>query len=81
MVVYANDNGLIPPANYCGIGTPDLILVSGTEEVCWGAAQNIFLIIKMSKRKCLSLFWILLCCMGHLNSLDHEGSQADYRME
>lgn len=70
MIVYANDDGLIPIASYCGSKTLDLILVEWWvgEEVCWGAAQNIFLVIVVSKRKCF-VFWISLCYMGHLELL------------
>ena len=70
MIVYANDDGLIPTASYCGSKTLDVILVGGVGEgVCWEAAQNIFLVIEVSKRKCFFVFWILLCYMGHLELL------------
>lgn len=49
MVVYASGDGLIPTASSCGSKTLVIILVSG-KEVCWGAAQNIYLVIEMSKR-------------------------------
>lgn len=54
MIVYSSDDGIIPTASYCQ--KLDLILVSGVGEVFWGATQNIFLVIEMSKRKYLFLF-------------------------
>lgn len=80
MIVYANDDDLVPPASYCESRTLDLLLVSGSwrREVCWGAVPNIFSIIKLSERKCSGY-----CCATWTcgTAWIREGIQADYRIE
>lgn len=36
--------------------------VGGELEVCWGAVQNVFSIIQMSKRSCLSYVLDIVLC-------------------
>lgn len=62
MIVYADDDGFIPPASYCESRILNLRLVSGSwRRSLLGSFHNIFSIIEMSKRKCLLCFGY--CCV------------------